>query len=83
MSNLFASFFGPLDKNACSYFLIISVIFFVSFIILLGNEMLYIIKNFRNLNFRILTSGLIILFNIFLAYFVNRILYTMCNKTLV
>jgi hypothetical protein len=29
-----------------------------------------------------ITSGVIILFNIFLAYFVNRLLYTMCNKSL-
>lgn len=82
MSNLLTSIYGPLDKGACVYFLIISVIFFVSLIILLLNEIIYIVKNIRNLNFRSLSSGLIILFNIFIAYFVNRLLYTMCNKSL-
>ena len=38
--------------------------------------------NINKLNFRMITSGVIILFNIFLAYFVNRLLYTMCNKSL-
>ena len=82
MSNLMTSFFGPLDKGACVYFLIISVLFFVSLVILLATEVVYILKNFGKLNFRSVSSGLIILFNIFIAYFVNRLLYTMCNKSL-
>ncbi len=82
MANLINNFFGPLDKSACVYFLIISVIFFIGLIILLGTELIYILKNFGRLNFRVISSGLIILFNIFIAYFVNRLLYTMCNKTL-
>jgi len=82
MSDLMTLFFGPLDKRMCAYFLIISVIFFISLILLLGTELIYIFKNFGRLNFRTISSGLIILFNIFIAYFVNRLLYTMCNKTL-
>ncbi len=83
MSDLMTKFFGPLDKSACVYFLIISVLFFISLIILLATELLYIVKNINKLNFRAITSGLIIVFNVFIAYFVNRLLYTMCNKTLV
>ena len=82
MVDFFVSFFGPLDKKACVYFLIISVIFFIGLIILLLNEIYYIVKNFGRLNFRLISNGLIIIFNIFVAYFVNRLLYTMCNKTL-
>ena len=82
MSDLMTTFFGPLDKRMCVYFLIISVIFFISLVLLLGTELLYILKNFGRINLRTISSGLIILFNIFIAYFVNRLLYTMCNKTL-
>lgn len=82
MSDLVTNFFGPLDKRACVYFLIISVIFFISLILLLGSELLYIVKNFGKINFRTVSSGVIILFNVFIAYFVNRLLYTMCNKSL-
>ncbi len=82
MSDLITTFFGPLDKNACVYFLIISVLFFISLILLLGTELLYILRNFNKLNFRTLSNGLIVIFNIFVAYFVNRLLYTMCSKTL-
>jgi len=82
MSDLMTSFFGPLDKSACVYFLIISVLFFISLVLLFATEIYYLIKNFGNIKFRNVGNGLIILFNMFIAYFVNRLLYTMCNKTL-
>ena len=82
MSDFVTTFFGPLDKSSCVYFLIISVIFFIGLVILLGNELVYIIKNINNLNLRVVTNGVIIIFNIFIAYFVNRLLYTMCNRSL-
>jgi hypothetical protein len=78
----FMSFFGPLDKSACVYFLIISVIFFISLLLILSSEIIYVVQNFNKLNFKMISSGIIILFNIFVAYFVNRLLYTMCNKSL-
>ncbi len=82
MSDLMTLIYGPLDKSACLYFLIISVLFFISLVLLLGTEIIYIVKNFGKLNFRTVSSGIIILFNIFIAYFVNRLLYTMCNRSL-
>jgi len=78
----FMSFFGPLDKSACVYFLIISVIFFIGLLLLLGSEIIYVLQNFNKLNFRVISTGVIILFNMFIAYFVNRLLYTICNKSL-
>jgi len=83
MSDLMSLFFGPLDKSVCVYFLIISVIFFIGLVFLLLNEVYYIIKNFGKLNFKFISNGVIILFNLFIAYFVNRVLYTMCNRSLI
>lgn len=82
MSNFVSQFFGPLDKGSCAYFLIISIIFFVGLVILILNEIYFVATNFRRINLRMFTSGVIIMFNIFLAYFVNRLLYSMCTKTL-
>lgn len=82
MSNFMSAYFGPLDKSSCVYFLIMTIVFFIALIILFLNEIRYLIMNLNKLDFRKLTSGIIILFNIFLAYFVNRLLYTMCTKTL-
>lgn len=82
MSNLMQTFFGPLDKGSCVYFLIICGLFFISLVIILFSEILFAIKNFGKLNFKVVSNGILILFNIFLAYFVNRLLYTMCTKSL-
>ena len=82
MTISFMDFFGPLDKTWCSYFLIVSIIFFICMIILLFNELYYIIRNVNKLSFRLISGGIIIMFNMFIAYFMNRLLYTMCTKSL-
>jgi hypothetical protein len=82
MADFMSMFFGPLDKSSCVYFLILTIIFFIGLSILIFNEFIFVIQNFNKLNFRMISSGIIILFNIFIAYFVNRLLYTMCSKSL-
>ena len=82
MSYLMYTFFSPLDKQSCVYFLILSMIFFAMLVFAIITEMVFIFKNFSSLNFRMVTSGLLLLFNAFIAYFVNRLLYTMCSKSL-
>ena len=83
MSNFLSGYFDPLDKSSCIYFLIISIIFFVGLIILIVNEIYFIAMNLNKVSFRMLSAGFIVIFNIFLAYFVNRLLYTMCVKSLI
>lgn len=82
MSNFMSTYFGPLDKSSCVYFLIMTMIFFFGLVIIFFKEVYFVITHFNKLNFRIVTSGILILFNIFLAYFINRLLYTMCTKSL-
>ena len=82
MSDFMSKYFGPLDKGSCVYFLIISGIFFVLLIIAIFSQLLWMIKNYKQLNLKIVSGGIVMLFNIFLAYFVNRLLYTMCSKSL-
>ena len=82
MSDFTSKFFGPLDKSACIYFLIITVMFFITLVLILFSEFVFAFQNFGKLNLRIVTNGILVLFNIFVAYFVNRLLYTMCTKSL-
>lgn len=82
MTNLMSNFFGPLDKSACVYFLIVSVIFFIALMFLFIAELLFLMKNFSRVDFRMITTGVLILFNIFLAYFINRMFYNMCTRSL-
>ena len=76
------TYFGPLTKDSCNYFLFLSMFFFAALIFTLLGELFFLIKNYNQLNFRVFTSGILLLFNSFLAYFVNRLLYTMCSKSL-
>ena len=82
MTNLMNIFFGPLDKGSCVYFLIICGIFLFSLIIILFYEILFAFRNFEKLNFKFISNGILLLFNVFLAYFVNRLFYNMCTKSL-
>jgi hypothetical protein len=82
MSDFMSAYFGPLDKSSCVYFLILSVLFFIMLVFAFIAEIYYTIKNFRQLNFRIVYNGLLLLLNFWLVYFVNRLMYTMCAKSL-
>lgn len=83
MTELMSMFIGPLNKNACVYFLILTIIFFIGLILVSVNEFYFIITNLNRLNLKMISYGFIIIFNIFISYFVNRLLYTMCSKSLI
>ncbi len=82
MSDFMTRFFGPLDRSSCIYFRFLTIFFFSILVFALFTELLFVVKNFRQLNFRIFSNGILLLFNIFLVYFVNRLLYSMCDKSL-
>ena len=83
MSGFMDIYFGPLTKDSCVYFLFLTMIFFAVLVFTIVAELIFIFKNFKSLNFRTISSGILMLFNAFIAYFVNRLLYTMCTKSLV
>lgn len=80
-----SNFFGPLNKDSCFYFLIITVLFFVVLVLVLFSEMIYICSVLfygKKFDFTIFNKGVMVTFNIFIVYFVNRLLYTMCSRSL-
>ena len=83
MQDLMAMFFGPLSKQSCVYFLILSMLFFVILVFTLFADLFFILKNFQTLNYKHFQNGTLIGFNLFIAYFVNRLMYTMCSKSLI
>jgi len=82
MSDFINSISGPLDKQSCIYFFAWTMLFFVILIFAFIAEMFILFRDFKHLTRMNIISGMLMLFNIFLAYFVNRLLYTMCNKSL-
>ena len=82
MSDFMTTYFGPLDKQSCVYFLLLSMIFFAVLIFTILTEIVFIFKNFKKIDFTTVSTGILLIFNSFIAYFVNRLLYTMCSKSL-
>ena len=83
MLEFLSVFFSPLTSESCIYFLILAIFFFVMIAFALTADVIFIIKNHKILNYRHIQGAILILFNLFIAYFVNRLLYTMCVKSLI
>ena len=83
MSKFMNTYFGPLSKDWCVYFLILTILFFITLVLTLIGNIVYIVKHYKSMKPIDYISGILILFNIFIAYFVNRLLYTMCTKSFV
>lgn len=82
MTSLQNMIFGPLNSDACFYFYFLTVLFYFLLVIYLIAGIIFIIKKPNEVNFKNGLHGVVLMFNIFLAYFVSRLLYTMCNKSL-
>lgn len=82
MSDFMTMLFGPLNKDWCNYFLFISMLMYVIFIIVIFSEIVFIFKNYKSIDLRSIMHGFLMLVNAFLAYMVNRLLYTMCVKSI-
>ena len=83
MPDLLNMIYGPLNKEACSYFLFFSVVFFLLLIGGLILSIAFLVRTPKNLDFKNTMNVIVLLSNLFFAYFVNRLLYTMCTKILV
>lgn len=82
MANFANMFFGPLNSDSCIYFFFLTAVFFFILIIILISGILMLIRRPSEFTFRVGMQGFMLFFNIFIAYFTNRLLYTMCNKSL-
>ncbi len=82
MTDFMTTLFSPLNKEWCNYFLFISMIMYIIFILAIFTEVVFIFNHFKTLNFRTIMHGFLMLINAFLAYMVNRLLYSMCVKSL-
>ena len=73
--NLLSKPFAPLDREYCDYFFYLSVINFILFIyILLAGLYIFLFDKKKEGLFNILLVSL----PTFVAYFTNRLLYSMC-----
>jgi len=82
MDNLMDAYFGPLGKEYCVYFYVLSIIFGVTFVLSAISIGSFIVMHGKKVDSMFVANSFLILFNTFLAYLSNRLLNTMCVKTL-
>ena len=78
MSNFVDTYFGPLNKDWCIYFQILSMFFLFMFVTSAILAVALGIKNIKKLDLMMVLHAVALLGNTLLAYFVNRLLHTMC-----
>ena len=80
--NSFKDLFTPLDKKYCNYFYYLSVITYCFFIFLVLFFVWSLVFHYKKMDLYICLNTISIIISTFLAYFVNRLLYSICVKSL-
>jgi len=75
-------FFGPLSKEHCAYFYFFSVSGFIVMLMFILFTLMILVRFYKKINTSLLVNLIMMIINSFLLYFSNRLLYTMCMKTL-
>jgi len=82
MNSFIHKYFGPLPESYCIYFLALSIFFGVLFAVSVVWSIYYIIMYYKKLDRIILAQSVAMIINTFVAYFVNRLLNTMCVRAI-
>ena len=82
MPSFTEKYFGPLSKEYCVYFYALSIVFGVMFVTSILSISYVMITNTKKVNTMFIVNSILILFNSFLAYLANRLLHTMCVKSI-
>ena len=82
MSNFMSNYFGPLSKDYCMYFYFMSIFFFIIMLMGLVGVVSTIVLKPKQVNLMFFINSTMLLMNSILAYFVNRLLHTMCANSI-
>lgn len=77
-----SNYFGPLSKEYCMYFYLMSIFFFVIMMLGLVGVVSTIVLKPKQVNMMFFINSAMLLMNSILAYFVNRLLHTMCANSI-
>ena len=76
------NYFCPLPREYCVYFYFLSIMFGIIFVFSAISIAYFMIMNFKKVNVMFISNSFLVLFNTFLAYIANRLLHTMCVKSI-
>ena len=74
--------FGPLGKEWCVYFYILSIVAYVAFILAVFGLGGYLVARYNKLNSNHIFNLVVIIVNTFFVYIGQRLMHTMCIKSL-
>lgn len=81
MDGFMNTYFGPLGSEYCLYFYFMSIFFFIMIILgVIGIIGAFVSKG-RKIDSLFVAHSFMLLMNAILAYFVNRLLNTMCMNS--
>jgi hypothetical protein len=81
MTSFMNNYFGPLPREYCVYFYVLSIIFGITFVLSAISIAYFMIMHFKKVNAMFVSNSFLVLINTFLAYIANRLLHTMCVKS--
>ncbi len=81
MNDFMNTYFGPLGQEYCIYFYALSIFFGIAFVLSVISVITYMITHINKIDMKMLIHTFFLLINSFLAYLVNRLLHTMCVKS--
>ena len=82
MNSFMNNYFGPLPREYCVYFYFLSIIFGIIFVFSAISIAYFMIMHFKKVNAMFISNSFLVLINTFLAYIANRLLHTMCVKSI-
>jgi hypothetical protein len=83
MNNPFDVLTAPFDnKSYCNYYYIYTLFFGIILILSLISSVGFILFNLKKVKGMMIFNMFMLNVNIFLAYFANRLLYSMCVKSI-
>lgn len=82
MDSFMNTYFGPLGEEYCVYFYALSIFFGIAFVLTLISTVTYMLMHVNKINMSFLMHTFFVLLNSFLAYLVNRLLHSMCMKSI-
>jgi hypothetical protein len=82
MDSFMNTYFGPLGEEYCVYFYALSIFFGITFVLSVISVVTYMVTHMSKIDIKFLMNTVFLLLNSFLAYLANRLLHTMCMRSI-
>ncbi len=82
MNSFMNTYFGPLPREYCVYFYALSIIFGLMFAMSAISIAYFMVMHYKKVNAMFISNSILVLINTYLAYIANRLLHTMCVKSI-